>query len=109
LTEVICKGKGREGKGFQPFYLSSKKPQLLAHVISTITYLTLIKLKKKRPPFFFQHHKIVNNEPQVSLSYKDASLGNPVQIAVVQMLLLKDQEFILTTATGDDSASISKE
>jgi hypothetical protein len=45
----------------------------------------------------------------VSLIYKDASLGNPVQIAVVRMLLLKDQEFVLTTATGDDSASSSKE
>ncbi|EFX65447.1 hypothetical protein DAPPUDRAFT_264676 [Daphnia pulex] len=52
----------------------------------------------------YEHHN-------VSLSYKDASLGYPVQIAVVQMLLLKDQELliVLTTATGDDSASSSKE
>ncbi len=32
---------------------------------------------------------------QVSLIYKDASIGNPVHIAVVRMLLLKDQEFVL--------------
>ncbi len=47
----------------------------------------------------------------MSLIYKDASLGNPVQIAVVRMLLLKDQEFVLTTSSsnGDDSSSSSKE
>jgi hypothetical protein len=65
--------------------------------MSTITYLTKLKLTKKNVfHSFFLPQKIVNNEPQVSLSYKDASLGNPVQIAVVQMLLLKDQEFLLT-------------
>lgn len=48
---------------------------------------------------------------QVSLIYKDASLGNPVQIAVVRMLLLKDQEFVLTTSAAgvDDTVSSSKE
>ncbi|XP_046444849.1 A disintegrin and metalloproteinase with thrombospondin motifs 9-like isoform X3 [Daphnia pulex] len=54
-------------------------------------------------------HYILTLMSVVSLIYKDASLGNPVQIAVVRMLLLKDQEFVLTTATGDDSASSSKE
>lgn len=42
----------------------------------------------------------------MSLIYKDASLGNPVQIAVVRMLLLKDQEFVITS--NEDTAS-SKE
>ena len=40
----------------------------------------------------------------MSLIYKDVSLGNLVQIAVVRMLLLKDQEFVLTSAS-DDSAN----
>ncbi len=41
----------------------------------------------------------------MSLIYKDASLGNPVQIAVVRMLLLKDQEFVLTPANEDSASS----
>lgn len=41
----------------------------------------------------------------MSLIYKDASLGNPVQIAVVRMLLLKDQEFVLTSSAEDITSS----
>ncbi|XP_045034330.1 A disintegrin and metalloproteinase with thrombospondin motifs 9 isoform X2 [Daphnia magna] len=55
-------------------------------------------------------HYILTLMSVVSLIYKDASLGNPVQIAVVRMLLLKDQEFVLTSSTGaDESTSSSKE
>ncbi|KAI9551632.1 hypothetical protein GHT06_021967 [Daphnia sinensis] len=53
-------------------------------------------------------HYILTLMSVVSLIYKDASLGNPVQIAVVRMLLLKDQEFVLTSST-DESTSSSKE
>lgn len=39
--------------------------------------------------------------------YKDASLGNPVHIAVVRLMMLRDQEFVLPSS-GDDSTN-SKE
>ncbi len=42
---------------------------------------------------------------QVSLIYKDASLGNPVQIAVVRMLLLKDQEFVISSTSSSSGIS----
>ena len=41
--------------------------------------------------------------------YKDASLGNPVQIAVVRMLLLKDQEFVLPPSLSSTAEDASKE
>lgn len=35
--------------------------------------------------------------------YKDASLGNPVHIAVVRVMMLRDYEFVL--ASGDEPAN----
>ena len=39
----------------------------------------------------------------MSLIYKDASLANPVQMAVVRMLLLKDQEFSVLSNEHESS------
>lgn len=70
----------------------------------------------KRETFVFLCEFLLNIHPssksklffpshQVSLIYKDASLGNPVHIAVVRMLLLKDQEFVLPSAGGGSDGS----